>query len=71
MNNYIFVNRVKIYKFKVKDSDINTAILYLGNVLKDFSVDIWKRVDYTDMSVTFQLIIILLVLIIFWIIINI
>ena len=34
MNSYTFVNGVEIYKFKAKDSEINTAPLCLGNVSK-------------------------------------
>ena len=41
MNNYIFVNGIEIYKFKA--SGINAAPLFLGNVLKDFSVDNIKK----------------------------
>ena len=43
MNSYIFVSGAAIYKFKAKDSEINTAPLRLGNVSKDFSVDTMKR----------------------------
>ena len=43
VNNYIFVNDVEIYKFKVKDSKINGARLCLGNVAKDFPVDDMKK----------------------------
>ena len=32
VNSYLFVNGVKMYKFKVKDSEINTAPLCLGNI---------------------------------------
>ena len=39
----IFVNSVKIYKLKVKDSKINAAPLWLGNASKDFSVDNKKK----------------------------
>ena len=38
-NSYIFVNGVAIYKFKSKDSEINAALLCLGNVTKDVSAD--------------------------------
>ena len=38
-NSYLFLNGVKTYKFQAKDSDINAAPLYLGNVSKDFLVD--------------------------------
>lgn len=38
-HSYLFVNGVEIVKFKVKDSEIKSILLYLGNVSKDFSVD--------------------------------
>ena len=44
-NSYIFVNGVDIYKFKAKDSEINTDPLCLGNVSKDFSVDNMKKTE--------------------------
>ena len=31
-NRYVFVNNVEICKFKTKDSEINPALLRLGNV---------------------------------------
>ena len=43
VNSYIFINGIEIYKFKAKNSEINTASLCLGNVLKDFSVDNMKK----------------------------
>ena len=42
-NSQIFVNSVEIYKFKVKDSQVKTALSCLGNVSKDFSVDNMKK----------------------------
>ena len=63
----MFVNSVGIYRFKTKDSEINAALLCVGNVSKDFSVESIKKLDYTDMSITFQLIMIVLILMIFWI----
>ena len=38
VNNYLFVNSVKIYKFKAKDSEINAAPLSLVNVWKYFQI---------------------------------
>ena len=35
MNRYMFVKGVEIYKFKAKDSEINTLLLCLYNVSKD------------------------------------
>ena len=43
MNSYLFLNGVEIYKFKAKDSEINAASLFLGNVLKDFFVNNTKK----------------------------
>ena len=45
MNSYIFVNDAEIYKFKVKDSEINANSLSLGNVSKDFSADNIKKTE--------------------------
>ena len=42
-NNYLFVKGTEIYKFKVKDSEIVTTSLCLGNTSKDFSVDNMKK----------------------------
>ena len=42
-NSYLFVNSVEIFKFKVKDSEINAASLYLGKVSKRFSIDSMKK----------------------------
>ena len=42
----MFVNGTKIIKFKAKDSEINAIPLYLGNVSKDFSVDVKKTAFY-------------------------
>ena len=43
MNSYIFVNGVQIYKFEIKDSEMNAAPLCLGNASKDFSVSNMKK----------------------------
>ena len=40
---YLFVNGVENYKFKAKDSEINAAPLYSGNVSKGFSFDSMKK----------------------------
>ena len=42
-NSYIIANGLKIYKFKVKYSEINVAPLCLGNVSKYFSFDNTKK----------------------------
>ena len=43
MNSYLFVKDVQIYKFKAKDSEINTALLCLDNVSNNFSGDNMKQ----------------------------
>ena len=58
MNSWIFVNDVEIYKLKAKDSEINASPVSLGNifqffvfhVFQIFQLIIWKRLDYTVMS---------------------
>ena len=42
-NSYLFVNGKEIIKFKVKDSQIVTNPLCLGNISEDFSVDKMKK----------------------------
>ena len=41
-NSYLFVNSAEIIKFKAKDSEIVATPLCIGNILKDFSVDIME-----------------------------
>ena len=41
-NSYLFANYREIIKFKVKDSNIIATPLCLGNISKDWSVDIMK-----------------------------
>ena len=71
MNSYVFVNCVEIYKLKAKYSDINAVSLSLDYISKVFLVDNMKSLDYMDMSMIFQSIMIILMLLIFWIFINI
>ena len=42
-NSYLFVNGVETYKFKVKDSEINTTPLCLGNISTRISSDNMKN----------------------------
>ena len=42
-NSFLFVNAVKMYQFKAKDSEIKTYILCLGNILKDFTLNSMKN----------------------------
>ena len=59
---FLFVNGIKIYQFKAKDSEIKRYTLYLENISKIFSVDNMKKtrlkgyvydfsVDYNDIAV--------------------
>ena len=61
-NSYLFVNGTEIHKFKAKDSEIVATPLWLGNILKDRSVDNMKKTglngyvydfsfDYDDIAV--------------------
>ena len=55
---YLFVNCIRIYKFKAKNSEVNAALLYLGNVSKALSADNMKRTGlygyFYDFSVDFD-----------------
>ena len=42
-NSYLFVNGIKIYKFKAKDSKIVASPLCLANISKDWSIDNMKK----------------------------
>ena len=42
-NSHLFVNGIKIIKFKAKDSEIVATPLCLGNISKDFSADNMKK----------------------------
>ena len=44
----LFVNGTEIYKFKAKDSEIVATPLHLGNISKDWSVDIMKITGFND-----------------------
>ena len=45
-NSYLFVNGAEIYKFKAKDSEIVATPICLGNISKDWSVDIMKKTGF-------------------------
>ena len=47
-NTYLFVNGIEIYKIKAKDSEILVVPICLGNISKDWSVDVMKRTGFTD-----------------------
>ena len=53
-HSYLFVNGIKIHKFKVKDSQINTALLCLGNISKDFSADNTKKTGWYEYGYDFS-----------------
>ena len=59
----LFVNRVNIYQLKQK-TVIHSYPLRLGNISKDVNM---KKLDYMGMCMVFQLIIIILMLMMFWI----
>ena len=42
-NSYLFVNGIEIYKFKAKDSEIVTSLLFLRNILNDYRLDNIKK----------------------------
>ena len=42
---YLFVNGTEIIKFKTKDSEISACPLCLGNIPKDWPVDIMKKTE--------------------------
>ena len=42
-SSYLFVNGIRIYKFKAKNSEIVATPLYLGNISKDWSADKMKK----------------------------
>ena len=44
-NSYQFVNGIKLYKFKAKDSEIVTTPLFLGNIWKDWTVDNMNKTE--------------------------
>ena len=46
-NNYLFVNGIKIIKFKAKYSEIVASPLCLGNISKDWSTDNMKKTGLT------------------------
>ena len=67
INSYLFVNGVEIHKFKAQDSEISSYPVCLGNISKDVWTDYMERLDYMDMSMIFQLIMIVLMLRTSWI----
>ena len=69
-NSYLFVDVVKIYKFKAKDSEINADPLFLDNTSKRFSADNIKKTELHGYEYDFSIILMILVLMIFWLFLN-
>ena len=44
-DSFLFVNATKIFRFNAKDSEIKPYPLCLGNISKDFTIDIMKNQD--------------------------
>ena len=44
-NSFLFVNAVKVYQFKAKNSEIKDYALFLDNVSKDFTINNMKKQD--------------------------
>ena len=42
-NSFLFGNAKKIYKFKAKDTKIKDYALCLGNISKDFAINVMKK----------------------------
>ena len=50
-NSYLFDNGTEIIKFKVKDSDIAAYSLCLGNILKDWLMNVYDfSADYNAIA---------------------
>ena len=49
-DSFLFVNAIKIYQFKVKDSEIKPYPLCLGNISKDFTIDNMKKKKKTELK---------------------
>ena len=60
-NSYFFVNGTEIIKLKAKDSNILPSPLCLGNISKDWSQIIWKKVALLVIFVILVLVMMLLV----------
>ena len=57
-NSYLFVNGTEIYKFKANNYEMVAALLWLGNISKDWSVDNMKKAGFNgyiyDFSVDYD-----------------
>ena len=53
-NSYLFVNGIKIYKFKAKGSEIVPTPLCLGKISKDWSVENMKKKGFNGYVYDFR-----------------
>ena len=60
---FFFVNATKVYQFKAKNSEIKDFALYLGNFLKDFTINNLKKKNRIKRSCKFFFLMILILLI--------
>ena len=44
-NSFLFVNAIKVYQFKAKSSERKDYALWLGNILKDFTINNMNKQD--------------------------
>ena len=65
-NSFFFINPVKMYQLKAKDSEIKPYIFCLGNIPKDFTISSAKKTKLKGYSMFLLFIMILLKLTIFW-----
>ena len=70
-NSFLYVNAIKIYRFKAKDSEIKQYPLCLGNISGDSSANNMDRTGLNGCVYDFSLIIELLILVLLSISINI
>ena len=47
-NSYLFVNSKEMFKFKAQNFEIVATPLWLGNILKDWSVDNMKKTELNE-----------------------
>ena len=70
-NSFLYVNAIKVYRFKAKDSEIKQYPLCLGNISGDSSANNMDRTGLNGCVYDFSLIIELLILVLLSISINI
>ena len=59
-NNFLLVNRIKIYKFKAKDSELNAYPLCTSNISTGCTVENMKNLVFRDTRMIFQLIMLMI-----------